>query len=36
MFDYSNIKLLKPPLKDADYEFDPDQKPGPTTHVVTN
>jgi outer membrane lipoprotein-sorting protein len=36
MFEYSNVKLLKPPLKDSDFDFAPDQQPNKSTHVVTN
>jgi outer membrane lipoprotein-sorting protein len=36
MFEYSNVKLLKPPLKESDFDFDPDQKPNQSTHVTKN
>jgi outer membrane lipoprotein-sorting protein len=36
VFEYSNVKLLKPPLKDADFDFDADQRPNSSTHVTKN
>ncbi len=36
MFEYSNVKLLKPPLKDSDFEFESDQKPNKSTFVNKN
>ncbi len=36
MFEYSNVKLLKPPLKDADFDFEADQRPNKSTHVTKN
>jgi outer membrane lipoprotein-sorting protein len=33
---YSKVMLLKPPLKDSDFDFDPDQKPNPSTYIKKN
>jgi len=34
IYEYSNVQLLKLPLKESDFDYDPDQKPDKSTHVV--
>jgi outer membrane lipoprotein-sorting protein len=36
LFEYSNVKLLKLPLKDSDFDFERDQMPNKTTHYTKN
>jgi outer membrane lipoprotein-sorting protein len=33
---YSDVKLLTPPLKDSDFDYDPGSAPNQSTHVVRN
>ena len=36
IYEYFNVKLLKPPLKESDFTWDSDQQPNKSTHVVKN